>query len=142
MSEIKKEQSSCYCINLRRISNAITKHYDTIMEPVGISITQYSILSNINKFENSTVSDLAIRMGLERTTLVRTLKPLFAKNLIKDISKEGTRKRKLKLTQNGKELLNKANPLWGQAQKTIEENLSIEEIKVLNNIVKKLQNNL
>lgn len=137
MSEGKRRNLSCYCINLRRISNSITKYYDSLMEPMGISITQYSILSNINKYENSTTTSLANHMALDRTTLVRTLKPLFAKNLIQDVSKENERNRKLKLTTEGKELYKKARIMWNKAQKTIENRLSEEELEMLDDIVKK-----
>ena len=128
MSDIKKKDLSCYCINLRRISKLITEYYDSVLKPIDISITQYSILSNVNKYKNSTITDLANHMDLDITTLVRTLKPLFAKNLIKDISKKGSRNRNLQLTKEGEVLYERAKEMWGQAQKTIENRLSEEEL--------------
>lgn len=62
------------------------------------------------------VSDLANGVGLERTTVVRTLKPLIKRGFISDISEPETRRRKLHLTEKGCKTVAKAKPLWLQAQ--------------------------
>ena len=134
----QKRKTSCYCINSRRLSNLITNKYDKYLQEINLTVNQYSLLVNINQLEICSVSDLAIYVGLERTTLVRTLKPLFDKKLIEDISKTTQRNRQIKITQKGKEVLEKGKPLWKQAQKEIEDKIGKDNILVLSEIFSKL----
>jgi len=134
----QKRKTVCYCINLRRLSNLITYKYDRHLEEINLSVNQYSLLVNINQLGICSVSDLAIYVGLERTTLVRTLKPLFDKELIEDISETTQRNRQIKITQKGKEVLEKGKPLWKQAQKEIEDKIGKDNILVLSEIFSKL----
>lgn len=134
----QKRKTSCYCINSRRLSNLITNKYDKHLQEINLTVNQYSLLVNINQLEICSVSDLAIYVGLERTTLVRTLKPLFDKKLIEDISETNQRNRQIKITQKGKEVLEKGKPLWKQAQKEIEDKIGKDNILVLSEIFSKL----
>lgn len=135
---IQKRKTSCYCINSRRLSNLITNKYDKYLQEINLTVNQYSLLVNINQLEICSVSDLANYVGLERTTLVRTLKPLFDKKLIEDISETTQRNRQIKITQKGKEVLEKGKPLWKQAQKEIEDKIGKDNILVLSEIFSKL----
>lgn len=134
----QKRKTNCYCINSRRLSNLITNKYDKHLQEITLTVNQYSLLVNINQLEICSVSDLAIYVGLERTTLVRTLKPLFDKKLIEDISETTQRNRQIKITQIGKEVLEKGKPLWKQAQKEIEDKIGKDNILVLSEILSKL----
>ena len=135
---VQRKKSACYCINLRRVANAMTAMYDAILEPTGLSINQYSLLLNIDQLEMCSVSDLALRVGLERTTLVRTLKPLFDQDLIEDISDVTTRNREIQVTHKGKQLLIQGKPLWEKAQNEIEQKLGKHHIAELLEILTKL----
>jgi len=135
---LKRNKSSCYCINLRRVANAITSMYDKCLEPIGLSVNQFSLLRNIDHLKTCSVSDLAVYIGLERTTLVRTLKPLFVQGLIEDVSDETTRNREIEITQKGKLLLLQGVPLWEKAQSKIETKLDSNQILALSDIFTKL----
>ncbi|WP_294466164.1 MarR family winged helix-turn-helix transcriptional regulator [uncultured Anaerofustis sp.] len=117
---------SCYCINFRRAANIVTKYYDNYLKEVGITINQFSLLKNILKIEPASVSEIAVKVGLERTTVVRNLKSLFKEQLIEDISDISERNKKVRLTEKGKTLLNSAVPLWENAQKDIENKIGKE----------------
>lgn len=118
----KKERakSKCNCINLRRASNAITEYYDNMLRPGGLTLNQYSLLKNLNRLGVCSTSELAAYVGLERTTLVRTIKPLFQKGFIEDISTEGTRNRQIQVTSTGTQVLDICGPLWEEAQRGVE----------------------
>ena len=124
MDNLKKH--SCYCINFRRAANIVTKYYDNYLKEVGITINQFSLLKNILKIEPASISDIAVRVGLERTTVVRNLKSLFKEDLIEDISEISERNKKVRLTEKGKDVLNSAIPLWEKAQKDIENKIGKE----------------
>lgn len=126
-----KKPSPCTCINLRRASQAITKIYDEKLSPSGLTVTQFSLLKNIKKLSPISVSDLALAIRLDRTTLVRNLKPLEKKGLVIDNSPEGTRNRQLQLTEGGIKLCDSAEVLWQEAQDYIEQKLGKDNLKNL-----------
>lgn len=135
MSQVRRRKSNCYCINLRRAANAISGLYDKFLSPIGLSINQMSLLINLNRLESASVSDLAIFVGLERTTLVRTLKPLIDRGLIADIAASGRRNRVLQLTETGKLSLEQGLPLWESAQSEIERRIGKDRISELYEIL-------
>ncbi|MBU3156329.1 MarR family winged helix-turn-helix transcriptional regulator [Clostridium estertheticum] len=122
-----KQSAECICINLRRASQAITEFYDELLESSGLKISQYLLLKNIKCLGPVNVSNLASEIRLDRTTIVRNLKPLEVGGFIIDISTKGSRNRQLKLTNKGLEILETAAPLWLEAQNFIEQYLGIEE---------------
>lgn len=112
-------QEPCICIKLRRITQKVTDLYDKALSPMGITVNQYSLLVNIGRIEGCCISELASQVKQEKSTLVRTLQPLFRDELIFDSSSAENRKRQLFLTTKGKATLKKAIPLWSEVQEEV-----------------------
>ena len=140
MQQKKEIRSSlCNCVNLRRAAHAVTAAYDKALEPSGVKISQFSILKYIRGMSPVSVSDLAKTMRLDRTTLVRNLKPLEASGLVEDSAPEGGRSRRLALTDKGTKTLAQADALWKQAQLSLEEYLGKAELDTLRALLLKLE---
>lgn len=134
-----KQPSVCNCINLRRASQAITELYDEMLAPSGLKISQYLLLRNLKAIGPVSVSSLALEIRLDRTTIVRNLKPLEERGLIIDVSTKGSRNRQLKLTDKGLESLEIVEPLWIDAQNVIQEYLGVEDTKTLTGLLSKIE---
>ena len=107
---------SCICISLRKAANHISKLYDHELSALGIKITQYSTLKNIQDLCNPTVNELSRKLNLERTTVLRNLDKLKKVDLI-SIKKHDVNKIKvITLTVNGTKKLNEAEVIWGKTQ--------------------------
>ncbi len=135
----EKQPSLCNCLNLRRASLAITKIYDQWLAPSGLTINQFGLLKHIKFLGPVSVSDLSLEIRLDRTTLVRNLKPLEKEGLIMDLSKKGTRNRQLQLSRKGTERLKAAELLWMKAQNFIEEHLGEENIKKMTELLSMIE---
>lgn len=114
------QKTDCHCINLRRANQALTEYYERQLAPARLTIGQLSLLGNLARIGPASISDLAEKVGLERSTLVRSLKPLFDQEFIEDLAPAGTRNRQLRLTGAGMQKLTAALPLWQKAQKGLE----------------------
>jgi DNA-binding MarR family transcriptional regulator len=134
-----KQPDLCNCINLRRASLAITEVYDEFLSPSGLKISQLLLLGKVRSLEPISVSNLALEVRLDRTTIVRNLKPLEERELITDISPKGARNRQLKLTTKGLGVLEIAAPLWSEAQKFIEQYLGKEDLNNLTTLLSKIE---
>lgn len=131
--------SPCHCINLRRANSAVTAFYDRALAPLGLTVSQYSLLVNLGRLGPASVSRLAGKMGLERTTLTRTIKPLLAQNLIEDGSPPDCRDRRLSLTRTGRAKVDEGLVLWEEAQKAFESQLGPTRLSLLNQCLAALE---
>ena len=133
-----KAKTTCYCARLRRSVNLMTKYYNQKMCSSGLSLKQYFLLVNLLSIGPCNITELAEYIELDRSTVVRNLKPLFGKGFIEDLSSPNSRDKAISVTQAGKETLKIANPLWLSAQTAIAESIGENEIeqalKVLENI--------
>jgi DNA-binding MarR family transcriptional regulator len=114
--ELGQVVSTCACFNLRKASRAVTQHFDAILEPSGLLITQFTILVAVAMVKGGTINELAEVLGMDRTTLTRNLKPLEREGWLKSEPGQDQRTRVVSLTT-------KALPLWKQAQSGVEETL-------------------
>jgi len=108
----------CTCFRLRRTARQITRLYDAHLGPAGLTLTQYSLLSTLVLAfdEPPTVHALAAILGMDRTTLTRTLKPLAGAGLLALEAGDDRRRRQVTLTAAGRAAFAKGKPLWRRAQ--------------------------
>lgn len=127
----ERKPSTCTFQNLHRASLAATKIYDQKLSKSGLTINQFSLLKTINHISPVSVSDLALEIRLDRTTLVRNLKPLEKAGLVVDVSSKGTRNRQLQLTSDGIKRYESSELLWQEAQEHIEQQLGKDNLNTL-----------
>lgn len=120
-TELGSVVSSCACFNLRKASRVVTQHFDEILKPSGLLITQFTILVAIAMARSGTINELAERLVMDRTTLTRNLKPMEREGWLKSEPGQDQRTRVISLTPNGETALAQALPLWKQAQNGVEE---------------------
>lgn len=121
MDSNKQQEIICYCIRLRRATSHVTKHYDELLRPCGVTVNQFSLLRNLNRIGVCSISELASHVGLEKSTLVRSLKPLLEAGFVEDISQPGSRDSQMRVTLPGMKVIEQGSPLWDQAQAEMEE---------------------
>jgi DNA-binding MarR family transcriptional regulator len=131
--------TNCHCLKMRRSAENVIRFYDGKLSPSGVTVRQYSLLRQVGLHPGCSVSELAKLTELERSTLARSLKPLFSEGYLEDRKKPGTRDRSLHLTASGKRTCIKAGRLWAEAQLEYEESLGADTVKALEDALLKLQ---
>jgi DNA-binding MarR family transcriptional regulator len=135
----KRKTEKCFCIGFRRAARAVTVYYDRILFSSGLTINQYSLLVNLYKIAPCSTTSLAKKIKLERTTLIRTIKPLVDAGLIQDLSEAGKRNRQLTVTRTGLATLKAARKLWEKAQTGLVKYVGKAELKKLMNTMAQLE---
>lgn len=131
--------SECHCVILRRAARKTTAIYDEALEPVGINIAQFSLLRRIRRAEGISLTELAKRTELDRSTIGRNTKLLAKRGLIAAKPGDDQREACLVLTADGHTLLDEATPLWQRAQDDIEGLLGGKDgVKALETLLKDL----
>jgi DNA-binding MarR family transcriptional regulator len=109
----------CMCANLRRAARALTQRYDEALRPLGMTITQFTILQALSLAGEITQGKLGEILAMDSTTLTRTLEVMNRNGWI--AKKYGTdrRERRLRLSRAGKSEFNRAFPYWQSTQETL-----------------------
>lgn len=139
MKKYSDKPTACYCLKMRRATNDVTRFYDHILEPSGVTISQFSILLNVSRAEKGSIQELADMAELDRSTLARNIRPLINRSLIVDAKLPGARDSKLKLTDDGTKTLEHAKVLWEEAQQQVKSKLSQSGIEELEQLLKALE---
>ena len=107
---------NCVCFNLRWVTRKVTQFFDAEMRRHGIRPTQGSILASLITKDSWTMAELSDWLGMERTTLVRNLRPLQRDGLVKVGGGGRGRLVELAITPKGRKQMEKLTPAWKSAQ--------------------------
>jgi DNA-binding MarR family transcriptional regulator len=118
----------CYCIALRKFSRRLTAIYDEALAPFGINVSQFSHLRTIRRRQPVSLSDLAVALDLDRSTVGRNTKVLQRMGLLAVVPSEDLRESALALTGKAESLLEAAGPVWDAVQARVEEHIDATEL--------------
>ena len=110
---------NCVCFNLRWVTRAVTQFFDAEMRRHGIRPTQGSILLALNAKESWTMAELSDWLGLERTTLVRNLRPLQRDGWAQAVGGGRGGRVELSITAKGRKKIEESMPAWRSAQSAV-----------------------
>jgi DNA-binding MarR family transcriptional regulator len=118
MKRLQEVSESCVCLHTRMAARAVTRAYDQALAPLGLEATQFTLLAAIAGNPEKSITALADRLALERSSLSRNLKLLQQRGLI---AADGAgRAAAYQVTDAGSALLETALPVWGEAQRRSE----------------------
>ncbi|MBU2582075.1 MAG: MarR family winged helix-turn-helix transcriptional regulator [Alphaproteobacteria bacterium] len=108
--------SSCLATRIRQLSRIVTRLYDDVLRPLGITASQYTLLAQLAARDGITAVEIGHELDIEKSTLSRNLKRLLALGHIVMDPPAGRRGRGLHLTPKGQAVLVDAYPIWKDAQ--------------------------
>lgn len=114
---------------MRRATRAITRHYDSYLTPVGMTITRYSLLSTLAHLGTPTLAAYARDLAMDRTTLLRNLTPLAGEGLVTVEKARAGRANIARLTAKGRAALARARPSWREAQRALASRVSAGDVE-------------
>jgi DNA-binding MarR family transcriptional regulator len=109
--------SGCLCLALRRATRAVTQEFDRALRGCGLRITQVPILVAATLMDAPPLGRLARVLGMERTTLLRNVRPLRKRGLVEVYRPEGMRHTVVRCTEAGRVLLGRSYSAWQKAQR-------------------------
>ena len=110
---------NCVCFNLRWVTRAVTQFYDAEMRRHGIRPTQGSILASLQTRNSWNMAELSDWLGMERTTLVRNLRPLQRDGFVKTIGGGRGNRVEVMIRSKGRKQIEKLTPAWKSAQNAV-----------------------
>jgi DNA-binding MarR family transcriptional regulator len=116
----------CVCGTLRQVTRAVTQLYDDALRPAGLRAMQFQMLSTVRHLGQASLTDLAVIMTLDQTTLTRSIALLERQKWVERKPQPDKRKKAYALTRRGLAKLDKATPLWQQVQNRVVQHIGPE----------------
>jgi DNA-binding MarR family transcriptional regulator len=113
-------KSICYCVAVRTAARKTTALYDSILEPAGVTLAQFSLLRKIERAGTVSLTKLGQQTELDRSTIGRNVKALERIRLVRLGQATDQREAAVRITRAGEEALRRAAPLWEEAQRRVE----------------------
>jgi DNA-binding MarR family transcriptional regulator len=141
-----RSESPCIVAAMRAATRRVTQLYDEAMAPTGLRVTQFHILSELERrsADPPTVSELAEILTMERSALGQTLRPLTRDGFI-DVGEDERdgRRRPIKLTKAGKDKVVRGRRYWARAHQKFKhffgENQTVVLRKTLRDVAESAQ---
>jgi DNA-binding MarR family transcriptional regulator len=114
---------NCTFFRLRKATRRITALYDEALGKAGLTATQFSVLAMIATTGPRPMSGMAEALGMDASTLTRTIKPLIERGDVAVSAGKDKRVKQVALTEQGQETVALAVPHWRAAQKHVAQEL-------------------
>jgi DNA-binding MarR family transcriptional regulator len=126
----------CTCFRLQRLTRRVTAVYNRALAPIGMRVTQYSLLSHLRHADPIPLSVLAETLDMDRTTLSRNLRPLTDAGWVEvKGSPDDARVRLVALTGDGQAQLQLARIHWRRAQEEVNSTIGADELARLHDLL-------
>jgi DNA-binding MarR family transcriptional regulator len=106
----------CLCAAARREAQLLTRLYDEQLRPFDLTVNQFTMLTTLIVAGSTTMSVLAERLGVDRTTLSRNVTLSAERKLVKVSPGKDARERIISMTPLGRRRAEEALPAWRAAQ--------------------------
>ncbi|MEZ5862226.1 MAG: MarR family winged helix-turn-helix transcriptional regulator [Geminicoccaceae bacterium] len=130
---------ACHCTNARRAARSLTEHYDAVLAPSGLKVTQFSLLRATGRLGRPSISALAAATGLDRSTLGRNLRVLERAGHVRLGPGRDERTRLVEITEAGAAAVTAALPPWERTQAAITASVGAADLEVFGRVLRRLQ---
>ena len=111
-----EEMAGCVCFALRKAAREVTRDYDRELRPHRLRATQLAILVAASRPDALPLGRMASALGMERTTLLRNVRPLVRRRLLELSKAEDSPRIQVRATASARVLLGRIYPGWKKAQ--------------------------
>lgn len=127
----------CYCASLRQAARVISQYYESALRDTEITITQFTLLTLLDKRKVARVNDIAAALAMDQTSLSRTLALMERDGLIAPAESEDLRETRWRLTATGRRRMRSVLPRWKAVQKKVEKLLGKDQAARLKTVAQR-----
>ena len=119
-ARIDRIAAECVAVRLRMINRVVTNIYDDALRPFGLKVSQMNILVAAAKMGTVRPTDLGEVLHLDTSTLSRNLDRMKARGWLEVVSDDqDARSQPIRLTRQGRTLLDRAAAAWEPVQEKV-----------------------
>ena len=136
---IHKVASECVAVRLRMLNRVVTNIYDDALRSLDLKVSQMNILVATAKMGTARPSEVCEFLHLDVSTLSRNVERMKARGWLEVVPDEDGRSQPFQLTPQGMKLLEKAIPVWNEAQQQVVRVFGDGLVHQLNQAVKRVR---
>jgi DNA-binding MarR family transcriptional regulator len=125
----------CVCANVRRLARVATRLYDDELRPAGLEVGQFALLATLRRSGDMTQRQLALGLGMDTSSLTRTLALLSRQGWISRQTGADRRSRVFSITAEGSAQFKRALPYWQRAQQAFSDVVGVTRASQLSELV-------
>ncbi|WP_342611892.1 MarR family winged helix-turn-helix transcriptional regulator [Burkholderia ambifaria] len=130
------------CFAIRQAARRISQFYERYLSRAGVTPSQYSILALLRERPGLTMATLSAVLVIERTALLRALKPLIGAALVTGRMEPRCRRQTFALTEHGEARIADAHVHWLAAQHAFEQRFGSTQAARLRDELFRITHNL
>ncbi|MBR8130020.1 MarR family winged helix-turn-helix transcriptional regulator [Burkholderia ambifaria] len=130
------------CFAIRQAARRISQFYERYLSRAGVTPSQYSILALLRERPGLTMATLSAVLVIERTALLRALKPLIGAALVTGRMEPRCRRQTFALTEHGEARIADAHVHWLAAQQAFEQRFGSAQAARLRDELFRITHNL
>lgn len=130
------------CFAIRQAARRISQFYERYLSRAGVTPSQYSILALLRERPGLTMATLSAVLVIERTALLRALKPLIGAALVAGRMELRCRRQTFALTEHGEARIADAHVHWLAAQQAFEQRFGSAQAARLRDELFRITHNL
>ncbi|MET3551672.1 MarR family winged helix-turn-helix transcriptional regulator [Burkholderia sp. 567] len=130
------------CFAVRQAARRISQFYERYLSRAGVTPSQYSILALLRERPGLTMATLSAVLVIERTALLRALKPLIGAALVTGRMEPRCRRQTFALTEHGEARIADAHVHWLAAQQAFEQRFGSTQAARLRDELFRITHNL
>ncbi|WP_063551217.1 MarR family winged helix-turn-helix transcriptional regulator [Burkholderia territorii] len=130
------------CFAVRQAARRISQFYERYLSRAGVTPSQYSILALLREQPGQTMAMLSAVLVIERTALLRALKPLVGAALVAGRIEPRCRRQTFALTALGEARIADAQVHWLAAQEAFEQRFGSAQAARLRDELFRITHNL
>jgi len=120
-----KDSDMCKCLEQQKKARIISRKFDDLLRPFGLTNGQFSIIMVIHENKTTTISNLSKKLDIDRSTLSTNIRRLETKNIL-NITKNSSdsRLKTISLNESGNYLFRQCRNVWCDFMNDINTNSS------------------
>lgn len=139
-STVKMDNSKKVILNIMYTQNVILDHFNELIKPYDLSGEQYNVLRILRGQKGNPANMCVIqeRMLAKTSNTTRLVDKLLLKDFVtRNVCPGNRRKIEVLITQKGLDVLKELDPKVDEHERTFAENISPEELELLNKLLEK-----
>jgi len=142
MEEIKREDSIGFQFGMFMRSFRKLMVHRFSQRDMGITLEQFGLLHMLKEDDTAILSDIAQRMGIDKSAVMRFIDTLEDKRLVARINDKNDRRKKIiVLTKKGNEKVQESELFFNEIMNELTLNIKKDEMKLFGNVLNKMRQN-
>jgi DNA-binding MarR family transcriptional regulator len=115
-SSARRVARECFALRVQVLNRLVTRLYDDALRELGLTLNQMTILTVLVNTGGARPSVVGEFLQMEKSTVTRNVARLKQRKWVRESPDPDGRSIRLAVTEKGRVLLDRAVPVWEQAQ--------------------------